>query len=112
MSKASIREQGISSINGKKCLGKLAYSRDQLSIKGIGLQGLTNKSYAVDRITSVTSIPSTADDNLFVTMDDGSVISMRVRRGVVLVAHTLNDILGQREPAVKLPGNTTYRKAV
>lgn len=112
MSKDSFREQRISSFNGKKCLGKLAFSKNVILVKAVGLQGLTNKSVHLDKITSVTSVPSNTDDNLYITLQDESIFSVRLNRGAVLLAHTLNDILGQRQPNVKLPGSATYRRAV
>ncbi len=112
MSKVSIHEQKISRLNNDRCFGRLILNKNQLTIRTLGLRGFFNRSIPLRDVKSVTAVPSTRGDNVFVTTTGGEIIGVRMNKGSMLMSHVINEHLGQFEVSLSLPDKKAYRRAV
>ncbi|NND70940.1 MAG: hypothetical protein HKN43_05120 [Rhodothermales bacterium] len=113
MTDTPIRAQRISCIDERKCRGKLSLGKDALTVEAWSFRGRIDRTISFVDLESVKAVPSRTGNNLFLQYSDGRITGLRLKKGVVFVAHTVNDALGQlRMERKALPASVEYRQAV
>ena len=112
MSQEVFPSQRISQFNDRACLGKLKVEDGVLSVTGWTFKGRIRESVKMIDVVSVKGVPSRTGNNVFIQFGEESLIGLRLKKGALFVAHSLNDLAGGVKKETTIPGKTEYRQAV